>query len=95
MHALIAQLAVAQAVHGVVFVKPLLRACGRFDVPFDHAQTQGIADLPRQFGFAGARFAFYKKRPLQGNRCIDGNFQVIGGDVVFGALKFHLVFNLV
>jgi hypothetical protein len=40
--ALLAQLAVAQPADGIVFVKPLLRAGRRLDVPFDDRQAQRL-----------------------------------------------------
>ncbi len=47
VHPLVAQLAVAQAADGVVFVKALLRRGGGFDVPLDHRQAER---LPRPAG---------------------------------------------
>ena len=52
---LFAELAIAEAGDRVVFVKPLLRAGGGFDVPFDDRQAQGPRHLARQFRLAGAR----------------------------------------
>jgi hypothetical protein len=43
MHALLAQLAVAQPADGVVFVKPLLGAGRGLDVPFDDRQPSEVA----------------------------------------------------
>jgi hypothetical protein len=43
VHALVAQLAVAQAGHGIILVKALLRLGGGLDVPFDQGGIQGPA----------------------------------------------------
>ena len=40
VHLFFAQLAVAQAANGVIFIKALLRAGGGFDVPFNHTQPK-------------------------------------------------------
>src|SRR5215470_10211059 len=41
-HALVAELAVAQPRHRVVFVKPLQRLSGRFGVPLDQRSAQAL-----------------------------------------------------
>ena len=45
---LVAELAVAQARHRVVFVEALLRLGGRLDVPGDQRHAEGLGDLVRQ-----------------------------------------------
>jgi hypothetical protein len=65
VHALIAQLAVAQAADGVVFIKPLLRLGGGLDVPFDQRRAQSAGHLARQHGLAGAGLALDQQRTLQ------------------------------
>jgi hypothetical protein len=84
IHPRIAQLAVTKARHGVVFIKPLLRLGGGFDVPFDHRQIQRRGHLPRKFGFACARLALDQKRALQRHGGIHRDREVIRGDVTLG-----------
>ena len=68
MDALIAELAIAQARHRVVFVQALLRLGGRFDVPFDQRRAERLGDLERQDGLAGARLALDEQGAPQGAR---------------------------
>jgi hypothetical protein len=66
MNALVAELAVAQAADGVVFVEPLLRLGGRLDVPFDQVDPERSGgDLAGELGLAGAGFALDQQRALQ------------------------------
>ena len=85
------QLRVTQAAHGVVFVQTLLRFGGGFDVPLQERNAQCGGHFLRQHGLSSARLAFDQKRFLQGGCGIDGEHQVIGGDVVFRTLEFHTV----
>ena len=89
MHPRIAKLAVAQARHRVIFVKPLVRLGGRFDVPLDQRRTHCRCNFLRQHGFARAGFAFDQQRAAQRDGGVDGNLEIIGGDIVFGAGKAH------
>ena len=73
MHALFAQLAVAQAADGVVFIKTLLGACGGLDVPFNHPQPKRRGHLFCQFCFACAGFAFHQQWTLQRYSRVNGN----------------------
>src|SRR3546814_6581644 len=53
VNALVAQLAVAKAGDGVIFVKALLRLGGGLDVPFDQRRADGGRDLMRKHRLAG------------------------------------------
>jgi hypothetical protein len=85
VHALVAELAVAQPADGVVFVEPLLRAGGRLHVPLDQRQAERLGDLAGQFGLAGAGLALDQQRPLQRDRGIDRDGQVVGRHIGVGA----------
>ncbi len=87
MHALVAELAVAQAGYGVVLVKPLLRLGGRLDMPFNQRIPERLRDLVRQHGLAGAGLALDEQRPLQRDGGIDRDFEVAGRDITLGALE--------
>src|SRR6185437_367687 len=45
-------------------------------------------------GFAGPGLAFDEQRTFEHDRGVNGDLEVIGGDVVFGSGKFHRVFAL-
>ena len=48
-----------------------------------------LAISMRQHGLAGAGLAFDQERPLQRDRGVDRDFQIVGGDVGVGAFKTH------
>ena len=54
---LVAELAVAKAGHGVIFVKALMSARRRLDVPFDQRRIDRGGDLVGQHRLAGAGLA--------------------------------------
>ena len=89
MDPLVAELAVAQPRHRVIFVEALMRAGGRLDVPFDQRRAERRGDLMGQHGLAGARLALDQQRPAQRDRGIDRDLQVVGGDVVRCAFETH------
>ena len=65
LEARIAELAVAQPRHGVVFVEALLRLGGRLDVPFDQVEPERGGDLAGEFGLAGAGLALDQQRAFE------------------------------
>ena len=79
---LVAELAVAQPRHRVIFVKALMRLGGRFDVPFDQRRADRRGDLMGQDGLAGARLALDQQGPAQRDGGIDRDLEVVGGDIV-------------
>ena len=81
LHALVAELAVAQARHRVVFVEALLRLGGRLDVPGDQRRAERLGDLVGQHRLAGAGLALDQQRALQRDRGVDGDAEVVGRDV--------------
>ena len=85
----VAELAVAQPRHRVVFVEALLRLGGRLDVPGQQRRAERLGDFLGQHGLAGAGLALHQQRALQHDRGVDGDLEVVGGDVVLGAGKFH------
>ena len=89
LDALVAELAVAQARHRVVFVEALQRLGGRLDVPFDQRRAERLGDLERQHGLAGAGLALDQQRPLQRDRGVDRDLEVVGRDIGLGAFKTH------
>jgi len=89
MHAGLAQLAVTQTAHRIVFIKALLRLCGGFHIPFQHRQTQACRHLPRQLGLAGARLALHQQRPLQRHRRIHRDGQIVRGNIPGGRGETH------
>ena len=50
-----------------------------------------LRHLHREHGLAGARLALDQQRPLQRDRGVDRERQVVGGDVVGGACESHCV----
>ena len=76
------QLGVAQSADCVVLIQALLRLGGRFDVPLEQRHVQRARHLLCQHGFTGARLALNQQGPLQCDGRVDGQHQVLGGDVV-------------
>ncbi|MNT91864.1 hypothetical protein D3C72_2330350 [compost metagenome] len=62
---------------------------GRLDVPSDQLGAKGFGELFGEHGLAGTRFAFDQQRPLQGDRRVDRQFQVVCSDVCAGAFELH------
>ena len=89
LHALVAELAVAQARNGVVFIEALMRLGRRFDVPGDEFGIERLGDLLGQNGLAGAGLTLHQKRTLERDRGIDRDAQIVGGDVIFRSLELH------
>jgi hypothetical protein len=85
--AFLAQLAVAQAGDGIVFIKALMCLGGAFDMPFDQRGVQGLGNLVGQHGLASAGFTLHQQGPAQQHCGIDRDLQVFGGDVAFGTLE--------
>src|SRR3546814_3949831 len=81
VNALVAQLAVAKAGDGVIFVKALLRLGGGLDVPFDQRRADGGRDLMRKHRLAGARLALHQQRAAERDRRVHRDLQVLGGDI--------------
>ncbi|MNG90691.1 hypothetical protein D3C79_495910 [compost metagenome] len=84
-----AQLRIAQAADRVVLVQALVSLGGGLDMPGDQACAEGGGELFGEHGLAGAGFAFDQQRALQGDGCVDRQFQVVCGDVVAGAFELH------
>jgi hypothetical protein len=85
----VAELRVTQAAHGIVFVQALLRLGGGLDVPLQQRHAQRFGDLLGQHGLAGTGLTLDQQRALERDGGIDRQHQVLGGDVVLGALEFH------
>ncbi|MNL41679.1 hypothetical protein D3C87_1641010 [compost metagenome] len=86
-HFLVTQLRVAQARNSVVFVQALMRLGGGLDVPLQQRPAQRARHFFRQHGLAGARLALDQQRALQSQGRVDGQFQVVGGDVRVGPVE--------
>src|SRR5262249_40300465 len=84
---LVAELAIAQSRHGVIFIKPLDRLAGRFDVPGDQLFAERLGDLMREDRFARAGFPLYQQRPLERDRGVNGDLQVLCRDIGLGAFE--------
>jgi hypothetical protein len=65
---------------------------GGLDVPGDQLGTEGFGQLLGEHGLAGARLTLDQQRALQGDGSVDGQFQVIGGNVGLGAFELHRSF---
>ena len=70
---IVAELRVAQARHGVVFVETLQSLGLGLDMPSDQAQVQGLGDLLGEQGLAGAGLALDQERSLELHRGIHGH----------------------
>ncbi|MNO50669.1 hypothetical protein D3C76_410500 [compost metagenome] len=85
-----AQLRIAQAADRVVLVEALVRLGSGLDVPSDQLAAKGLGQLLGQHGFTGAGLTLYQQRPLQGNRCVDRELEVVCSDICAGAFELHL-----
>jgi len=85
--AFLAQLAVAQARDGVVFVQAVVGLGRRLDVPGDQRGVHGLRDLIGEDSLAGAGLALDQQGALESDRRIDRDPQVVGGDVVGRAFE--------
>ena len=84
MHPRLAQLAIAQAGDGIIFVQALGCFGGGFDMPFHQLHPQTGRNLPCQFGFSGARFALNQQGPPQGHSRVDGKGQIVRDHIACG-----------
>ena len=87
VRARIAELRIAQAAHRIVFAQALLRLAGRLDVLLEQRLVQHARDLLCQLGLAGTGLTFDQQRPLQYDRGIHREAQILGGDVAIGAAE--------
>jgi hypothetical protein len=85
--AAIAQLPVAQAGDGVIFIQALLRLGRRFDVPFDQFGARRLGDLIGKHGLARTGFALDQQRAAQGDGGVHRNLQIVGGDIALRAFE--------
>ncbi|MNH10829.1 hypothetical protein D3C79_703190 [compost metagenome] len=83
------QLRVTQAADRIVLVEALVSLGGRLDVPGNQLGAKGFGQLFGEHGLAGAGFALDQQWPFQGDRRVDCQFQVVGGDVGAGAFELH------
>ena len=88
-HARVAELQIAQARDGVIFVKALLGARGRFDVPGDERGADRGGDLLSQQRLAGAGLALDEQRTLERDRGVDRGLQFVARHIGSGAFKTH------
>ena len=79
--ALVAELAVAQPRHRIIFVEALMRLGGRLDVPFDQRRADRGGDLVGEDGLAGAGLALDQQRAAKRDRGIDRDLEVVGRDI--------------
>jgi hypothetical protein len=62
---------------------------GGLDVPFEQRHAQRLGDLDREHGLAGAGLALDQQGPLQRDRRVDRQREVVGGDVIRGTGEAH------
>ena len=91
VEARVAELAVAQPRHRVIFVEALLRLGRRLHMPFDEVEVERRGDLAGELGLAGARLALDQQRPLQRDRRIDRHHQILVGDIGRRAFEPHSI----
>ena len=84
---LIAQLAVAQTRHRIVFVEALLRLRRRFDVPGNQVSGDPVGDLMGEDCLTGPRLSLDEQRALECDRGIDRHPKVLRSDIRVGALE--------
>ncbi len=84
-HFCFAELRIAQARDGVVFVQTVLRLAGGLDVPLVQRPLQRAGDFRRELGLARAGLAFDEQWPAEGHRGIHRHHEIGRRDVAFRA----------
>ena len=87
--ALVAQLRIAQAGHGVVLIEALLSLGGGLDMPLDQGHAEAGGHLFGEHGLARAGLALDQQGALQSHGGVDRHAQVVGGDIALGTFKLH------
>ena len=87
--AFIAQLAVAQAGNGIIFIQALMRFGRGLNVPGDQRGIERLGYFFCQHGFTSARFTLHEKGASQRSSGIHCDLQVVSGDIGLGAFKAH------
>ena len=85
VHFLFAELRVAQARDGVVFVQAVMSLAGGFDVPLVQRPLQRLGDFRRELGLACAGLALDEQRAAEGHGGIHCHHEIGRCDVAFGA----------
>src|ERR1700722_19855827 len=88
-HARVAELRVAQARHGVIFIQALLGSRGRLDVPGDERGLKRAGNLLREQRLAGSGLALDQQRSLERDRGVEGSLQFIARYIGGGAFETH------
>src|SRR5216117_303884 len=89
VHPGVAELGIAQAAHGVVFVQALLRLGRGLDVPFEEREPDRLCNLHGEHSLARPRLAFYQQGAFERDRRVDREREVVGGNVSFRAFESH------
>ncbi len=89
MDAFIAQLAIAQTGHGVIFVEALLRLGRRLHIPFDQRGIDGLGDFMGQNGLASARLTLDQKGAAKQHCGVYSNLEIVRRNIVAGTFEAH------
>src|SRR5271169_4150797 len=84
-----AELRVAQSRECIMFIKTLLGLARRFDVPGDQRRADRSGDFLGEQSLAGAWLALDQQGPLENDRRVDRNLQIVRGDISRCAFKAH------
>jgi hypothetical protein len=85
----VAELRIAQARDGVVFVEALLGSCRRFDVPGDERGAERAGDLLGEQSLACARLSLDEQRTLERDCGVDRGLELVARHIRSRALKTH------
>src|SRR6185503_15240900 len=88
-HAGVAQLGIAQPRDGVVLVEALLRLGGRLDVPLEEGFPERAGDLLREHRLPRPGLALHEEGPLERDRRVHRELELVARDVGVGAPEFH------
>src|ERR1700728_2867045 len=88
-YARVAELRIAQARDGVIFIEALLGSRGRFDMPGDERGLKGGGDLRGEQRLAGAGLAFDQQRTLERDRGFNRGLQLVARHIGGGSFKTH------
>ena len=83
----VTELRIAQPRDRVVFVEALVCLGGGLDVPLQERASERAGNFLGQHGLAGTGLPLDQQRAQKGERGIDGELEIVSGNIAVGAVK--------